>query len=256
MGDWAQGEFQVAGEVAGTDYTCLPGLGDNEIISADGDAFYFPLLDDEEQSKAQEALASMMFNAGDAGRLQPQEGLAADPQGRRPRRGQRLHEEGPRDPRGGEHHQVDRHDAHARTRRRRRTTLFTEFFADPSITARGRPGAVRRDHRQRRLRRPDPTGRRTRSGGRPSSADRGEAPHVRPSEPALPQPQREDRLDPDDPDRRRRLPRRHDLDRRLLLHQLAAAAAAALRRPRPVRAAMEQQPLAGLDREPRRSTAS
>ena len=48
MGDWAQGEFQVAGEVAGTDYTCLPGLGDNEIISADGDAFYFPLLDDEE----------------------------------------------------------------------------------------------------------------------------------------------------------------------------------------------------------------
>jgi glucose/mannose transport system substrate-binding protein len=63
MGDWAQGEFQVAGEVAGTDYTCLPGLGDNEIISADGDAFYFPLLDDEEASKAQEALASVMFNA-------------------------------------------------------------------------------------------------------------------------------------------------------------------------------------------------
>jgi glucose/mannose transport system substrate-binding protein len=62
MGDWAQGEFQVAGEVAGTDYTCLPGLGDNEIISADGDAFYFPLLDDEEKSKAQEVLASTMFN--------------------------------------------------------------------------------------------------------------------------------------------------------------------------------------------------
>jgi len=63
MGDWAQGEFQVAGEVAGTDYTCLPGLGDNEIISADGDAFYFPLLDDEEGSRAQEVLASTMFNA-------------------------------------------------------------------------------------------------------------------------------------------------------------------------------------------------
>jgi glucose/mannose transport system substrate-binding protein len=63
MGDWAQGEFQVAGEVAGTDYTCLPGLGDNEIISADGDAFYFPLLEDEEASKAQEVLASTMFNA-------------------------------------------------------------------------------------------------------------------------------------------------------------------------------------------------
>jgi glucose/mannose transport system substrate-binding protein len=62
MGDWAQGEFQVAGEVAGTDYTCLPGLGNNAIISADGDAFYFPLLDDEEKSKAQEVLASTMFN--------------------------------------------------------------------------------------------------------------------------------------------------------------------------------------------------
>jgi glucose/mannose transport system substrate-binding protein len=62
MGDWAQGEFQVAGEVAGKDYTCLPGLGDNAIISADGDAFYFPLLDDEEKSKAQEVLASTMFN--------------------------------------------------------------------------------------------------------------------------------------------------------------------------------------------------
>ena len=42
MGDWAQGEFQVAGEVAGTDYTCLPGLGMNEYISTGGDAFYFP----------------------------------------------------------------------------------------------------------------------------------------------------------------------------------------------------------------------
>jgi glucose/mannose transport system substrate-binding protein len=62
MGDWAQGEFQVAGEVAGTDYTCLPGLGVTEIISTDGDAFYFPLLDDEEKSKAQEVLASTMFN--------------------------------------------------------------------------------------------------------------------------------------------------------------------------------------------------
>jgi len=63
MGDWAQGEFQVAGEVAGVDYTCLPGLGDNAIISADGDAFYFPLLEDEEKAKAQETLASTMFNA-------------------------------------------------------------------------------------------------------------------------------------------------------------------------------------------------
>ncbi|HLP68289.1 MAG TPA: ABC transporter substrate-binding protein [Rhizobium sp.] len=62
MGDWAQGEFQVAGQVAGKDYTCLPGLGVNEIISTDGDAYYFPLLKDEAKSKAQEDLASVLVN--------------------------------------------------------------------------------------------------------------------------------------------------------------------------------------------------
>lgn len=62
MGDWAQGEFQLAGQTAGTDYTCLPGLGVNEIISTGGDAFYFPLLEDEEKSKAQEVLASTLLN--------------------------------------------------------------------------------------------------------------------------------------------------------------------------------------------------
>ncbi|WP_275783189.1 ABC transporter substrate-binding protein [Pararhizobium gei] len=62
MGDWAQGEFQLAGQKAGTDYTCLPGLGVNEIISTGGDAFYFPLLEDEEKAKAQEALASTLLD--------------------------------------------------------------------------------------------------------------------------------------------------------------------------------------------------
>jgi len=62
MGDWAQGEFQVAGQVAGKDYTCLPGLGVNDVISTNGDAFYFPMLEDEEKSKAQEALASSMLD--------------------------------------------------------------------------------------------------------------------------------------------------------------------------------------------------
>ncbi len=62
MGDWAQGEFQLAGQKAGTDYTCLPGLGVNEIISTGGDAFYFPLLKDAEKSKAQEVLASTLLN--------------------------------------------------------------------------------------------------------------------------------------------------------------------------------------------------
>ena len=61
MGDWAQGEFALAGKVAGKDYTCLPGLGVNEVISTGGDAFYFPLLEDEEKSKAQEVLASTLL---------------------------------------------------------------------------------------------------------------------------------------------------------------------------------------------------
>ena len=62
MGDWAQGEFQVAEQVAGEDYTCLPGLGVNEIISTGGDAFYFPKLDDPEQTAAQLELASLMIS--------------------------------------------------------------------------------------------------------------------------------------------------------------------------------------------------
>ena len=62
MGDWAQGEFQVAGQTAGKDYTCLPGLGVNEVISTGGDAFYFPKLDDADKSAAQERLASIMLS--------------------------------------------------------------------------------------------------------------------------------------------------------------------------------------------------
>ncbi|MCC0024519.1 MAG: carbohydrate ABC transporter substrate-binding protein [Hyphomicrobiaceae bacterium] len=61
MGDWAQGEFQVAGQVAGVDYDCLPGLGINPIVSTDGDAFYFPNLDDPDQSEAQLRLAHVLF---------------------------------------------------------------------------------------------------------------------------------------------------------------------------------------------------
>lgn len=62
MGDWAQGEFQVAGQVAGKDYTCLPGLGVNEILDTGGDAFYFPVVKDEEVVKAQMELASLLIS--------------------------------------------------------------------------------------------------------------------------------------------------------------------------------------------------
>ncbi|ALI54185.1 ABC transporter substrate-binding protein [Celeribacter marinus] len=62
MGDWAQGEFAVAQKVAGVDYTCLPGLGMNELIDTAGDAFYFPKNDDAEIEVAQKELASLMLS--------------------------------------------------------------------------------------------------------------------------------------------------------------------------------------------------
>ena len=62
MGDWAQGEFQVANQVAGDDYTCLPGLGVNEVIQTGGDAFYFPKVDDPEITAAQTELAKVMMS--------------------------------------------------------------------------------------------------------------------------------------------------------------------------------------------------
>jgi glucose/mannose transport system substrate-binding protein len=62
MGDWAQGEFQVANEVAGTDYTCLPGMGLNAYLSTGGDAFYFPKNDDPEIEAAQLRLAALLVS--------------------------------------------------------------------------------------------------------------------------------------------------------------------------------------------------
>ncbi|WJH42329.1 ABC transporter substrate-binding protein [Aliirhizobium terrae] len=62
MGDWAQGEFQQAGQTAGKEYSCLPGLGLNQTLTTGGDAIYFPLLDDEEKSKAQEVLAETIVD--------------------------------------------------------------------------------------------------------------------------------------------------------------------------------------------------
>ena len=62
MGDWAQGEFQVAGQVAGEDYSCLPGLGVTEVISTGGDAFYFPKNDDSDTEAAQKRLAALLVS--------------------------------------------------------------------------------------------------------------------------------------------------------------------------------------------------
>ncbi|MEX0970692.1 MAG: ABC transporter substrate-binding protein [Paracoccaceae bacterium] len=62
MGDWAQGEFQVAGQTAGVEYECLPGLGVNEVISTGGDAFYFPVNSNPEVTAAQLELASLLIS--------------------------------------------------------------------------------------------------------------------------------------------------------------------------------------------------
>lgn len=62
MGDWAQGEMAVAEVTAGEDYSCLPGLGTNPRLSTGGDAFYFPVLEDEAQIAAQTELAKVMLS--------------------------------------------------------------------------------------------------------------------------------------------------------------------------------------------------
>ena len=62
MGDWAQGDFQAAGQEAGVDYACLPGLGVHDVIATGGDAFYFPVLNEAEKSDAQLELARIMLS--------------------------------------------------------------------------------------------------------------------------------------------------------------------------------------------------
>ncbi len=62
MGDWAQGEFAMAGQVAGQDYHCLPGLGDKDILTTGGDAFYFPALRDDDMADAQADLAEVILS--------------------------------------------------------------------------------------------------------------------------------------------------------------------------------------------------
>ena len=62
MGDWAQGEFSVAEQVEGEDYSCLPGLGMQDILDTGGDAFYFPVNDDPEITAAQKELAALLIS--------------------------------------------------------------------------------------------------------------------------------------------------------------------------------------------------
>ncbi len=107
MGDWAQGEFQVAKQVAGKDYTCLPGLGVNEIISTSGDAFYFPLQKDAEKAKAQDVLAATLLDPKTQVAFNLKKEFASGSRRRRYLGRKRLHEEGSRYPRRGQYrHQL------------------------------------------------------------------------------------------------------------------------------------------------------
>ncbi|SLN19647.1 putative sugar-binding periplasmic protein precursor [Aquimixticola soesokkakensis] len=62
MGDWAQGEFAVAGKTAGSDYDCIIGMGRAQLIATAGDAFYFPVNKDEEVTAAQKELAQVLIS--------------------------------------------------------------------------------------------------------------------------------------------------------------------------------------------------
>ena len=105
MGDWAQGEFQVAGQVAGKDYTCLPGLGVNEMHRDRRRRLLLPAAAGrgEDQGAGGAGLDACSI---------PKTQVAFNlKKGSLPVRGdvdlarrQRLHEEGPRHPRQGQHH--------------------------------------------------------------------------------------------------------------------------------------------------------
>ena len=62
MGDWAQGEFALAGKVAGKDYDCFIGMGGEPVISTGGDAFYFPVNKDPAVTAAQKELAQVLIS--------------------------------------------------------------------------------------------------------------------------------------------------------------------------------------------------
>ncbi|MFV0447486.1 MAG: ABC transporter substrate-binding protein [Vibrio sp.] len=62
MGDWAKGEFTAAGKVPGKDYACAPAFGTAGKFTYNVDSFAFFELQDEENFKAQKALASTILS--------------------------------------------------------------------------------------------------------------------------------------------------------------------------------------------------
>lgn len=134
MGDWAQGEFAVAGQAAGTDYECLPGLGDTEVLGTGGDAFYFPVLSDPDQIAAQTELAKLLltpdvqvnFNLK-KGSLPVRGDVDLEAANDCMRKGLGLLADGKLLP--------DTNQLLTPDTANQMNTLFTEFFADRSMTA-------------------------------------------------------------------------------------------------------------------------
>lgn len=62
MGDWARGEFAVAGEQPGVDYACIAGPSEEPYLDTGGDIFLFPKQSDAAVEEAQLKMASMMVN--------------------------------------------------------------------------------------------------------------------------------------------------------------------------------------------------
>ncbi|MEQ1770974.1 MAG: ABC transporter substrate-binding protein, partial [Devosia sp.] len=63
MGDWARGEFQLAGKKPGVDYACIPGpIPNAKNARVVGDIFVFFKQSDPEVERAQMSLASLMVS--------------------------------------------------------------------------------------------------------------------------------------------------------------------------------------------------
>lgn len=60
MGDWAKGEFTLAGQQPGRDYGCIPGFGPASPYIIQGDVLVFPKTNKPEAQQAQKLLASVV----------------------------------------------------------------------------------------------------------------------------------------------------------------------------------------------------
>lgn len=60
MGDWAKGEFALAGQQAGRDYGCIPGFGPNAPYIIQGDVLVFPKTRQPDALRAQQLLATVI----------------------------------------------------------------------------------------------------------------------------------------------------------------------------------------------------